>query len=272
MNLNIQPINIYMISYFFDDTIIDVISAIHKYTKHPVRIIVGDNYSKNSEKIRSQLNELLENNLIYAAYFYENNHGTKIIPHMFQSEHTKYNTPISSYTIVSDGDCLLSNSTRDCWLTDFINEFNTDKGIGIIGFQTKNDSLPDSIYNLKNSSSRFIENPDFTFKNFSSKEISDVQVPPCRGHLLTINTELFKKYLIECPNGVYDGDLQKFASKNNYSVSQYYKTYTYNLGTVKGGYDIDGLSEKYKFEKEYRENRIINWQALPYPKNYTRIK
>lgn len=267
-----DPINIYMISYYFDDVLTDVISAIHKYTKYPIRIIVGDNYSKNSIKIRKQLSDLCSQNLIHAAYFYEKNHGTKIIPHMFHTEHIEYKTPISKWTTVSDGDCLLSNSTKKCWLTDFVEEFNKDKKLGIVGFQTKNDSLPDSIFNLKNSSSKFIQNSNFSFKKFSAKDMLELKVPPCRGHLLTIDTSLFQKYLVEKPHGVYDGELQRFGAGLGYSASQYYETYTYNLGTVKGGYDIDGLAKKYKFEKEYKENRIISWASLPYPTKYTRIK
>ena len=267
-----EKINIYIISYFFDDTLPDVIDSIRKYTEHPIRIIVGDNYSKNSSVIREQISNMCKNDLIDAAYFYEDNHGTKIIPHMFKMEHEKYGVPTSEYTIVSDGDALLSDKTSKCWLTDFLEKFNTNPRLGIVGFQTKNDSLPDSIYNLKNSSSRFIENPDFDFKKFLPHEILEVICPPCRGHLLTIKTDILTKYFNKFHQGIYDGDLQRYCASLGYQVYQYYRTYTYNLGTIKGGYDTDDLSKKYKFEQEYLNNRIIKWHDLPSPINYLRIK
>lgn len=262
-----KPISIYLISYYFLDVIFGVIDRIHEVTNYPVKIIVGDNYSQNSSQIRQKLNQYRSQNKIHAAYLYPNNHGTKIIKHMVFTENEK-----SDFIIVGDGDALISPSVDHNWINHFLSILKDPK-VGLIGFQSKNESLPIAMSNGKRDSANFKINPVSLHTLFSPEKVLTMGASPIRGHFMTLRTnDLYEYYEHSAlDHGTYDGQLQRFLASRGYSIAKYTKSFTYNLGTIKSGFDCDNLSSIYKPDISYQKIRKIKWAELDYPTKYKKI-
>lgn len=262
-----KPISIYLISFYFSDVLFGVIDRIREVTNYPVKIIVGDNYSPSSDEIREKLRQYKSEGKIHAAYFYPKNHGTKVIKHMVYTEQED-----SDFVIVSDGDALISPDTDPNWISHFLNILENPK-IGLIGFQPKNESLPIAMQNGKRDSIGFKLNSIDSHIVFPPKKVLTMGACPIRGHFMTLRTKDLYDYYTHSSidHGTYDGKLQRFLATKGYSISKYTGSFTYNLGTIKSGFDCDNLSVYYKPDKSYQKIRIINWSALDYPKEYEKI-
>lgn len=266
----LKPIPIYLLSYYFEDVITGVVDRLNEVTKHPIKIIVGDNLSKNSTKIRDKLLKYKQENKIHSAYFYPENHGTKIFKHMINNE-----CDDSEYLSFGDGDALISEKIKTCWLAEFL-EILKDSKIGLVGFQSKNDMLIWATQNKKIDSVRFVSSNKEKYILHSASKVLKMSITPIRGHFITIKKKLLNLYYKANTRsgGTYDDDLQRFIAKNNYSTAQYTNSFVYNLNTIKSGYDCDGLSENYPADKSYipvRKKISKEWDILSYPDKFEKI-
>jgi hypothetical protein len=263
----VKAIPIYLLSYYFEDTLFDVIDRLNEITKVPIKIIVGDNFSENSNQIRKKLADYKHQNKIHSSYFYPENHGTKIIKHMVYAEGEK-----SEYIVIGDGDALINSDSSFCWLSDFLKILNDPK-IGLIAFQSKNESLPVAMENKKRDSLSFKISSKDSHTTFSAKEVLAMPASPVRGHFMTLKTaSLYEYYQNRVDgDGTYDGGLQRFLASKNYSIAKYTRSFTYNLGTIKAGYDCDGLNQKYPVDLKYKNIRKVSWDNFTFPKNYKKI-
>lgn len=269
-----EPINIFLISFKFSDTLPHVINSIKKNIKYPNRIIIGDNLSNNSRKIRNMLRSFVDEGRIYSAYFYPTNSKTKIIKHMVYSEMELNNGHFPEYTVFSDGDALIKHIDDSCWLTDFISKMQLNPKIGIVGYQNKNTSIKRSRAGVK------IE-PDFIspsgakskFIEYSSESISSDSPCPIRAHYLLSRTHTLLDFWTEFEqDDIYDGQYQRYLGNLGYSASKYINGFTYNLGTIKAGYVMDLLDKRFKLDRAYNKLRHTNWKNCEYPSKYERIE
>lgn len=230
-----KSVNIFLLSYYLD-VIIECVNRISEYTKYPHKVIVGDNKSENSDKIRTNLEKLVENKKIHKAYFYDDNNSGNSIEHMLRDNDD------SEFSIISDGDALLPN-TPTCWLTDYVNLFDTYPNMGIIGFSSEN--LPIG----KIMSNQWMkENKDITNNKFFILKPDEMpQSLLFYGHFMMAKTEFFIDFY----------DTKTFLSKDIL-----FQSHAANKGLLRARYDkysiINGSSEiMYKNRKHpYWDKRI----------------
>jgi len=116
-----KTVNIFLVSFYFSEITERVIRRIHEVTKYPFKLIVGDNRSVNSDVIVPKLKKLVDEGLTDELFIYGENYVSSIGKHMF------YNTEKADITIITDYDSFISDiDENDCWLTDYVNEFNED--------------------------------------------------------------------------------------------------------------------------------------------------
>ncbi len=256
MRIDHNYTNIFLISYYFSDVLFDVIDKINKFTKSPYRIIVGDNISINSNVIRKKLREYLNSNKIHAAYLYDDNTKTNIWDHMFERE------PMGKYTVLSDGDSLISVDPKECWLTEFINVLENDKSIGIVGYSSKNNSL----FRSKDGNASY----DTTNKQFHISKPEDVMKDvPFQAHFMTLSSSLLKEYFNEKTLVITDGNLQRYVAKRGYNSARYDKSSVYNASTLKCGYTVDDT--KLEVDSLYKKDRLNCKFELMKPGSYVKI-
>jgi len=230
-----KPINIFLLSFYFEDLLCECIEKIHKETKHPHNIIVGDNKSINSNQIRNNIRKYIKKGIVKKGYFYKENE-TRFVEHML------FNEPKSKYSVLCDGDALLPEM-NNCWLTRFIEKMEEDKKIGVIGFSSENGPIINSA-----------PVPPIKDKEFSSKKGHDGVL--FRAHFMTMRTNLFKDYFIKnTDKPSSDGNIQRHIVKSGYKRIRYDK-----FSVVNG-------SERY-CDKHYRNIRINvgwakNWKRKP---------
>ncbi len=70
---------------------------------------------------------------------------------------------------------------------------------------------------------------------------------------------------------IYDGSYERYLSKRGLIIAKYIKGYTYNIGTIKAGFFIDNLQNKFKLDKSYNSLRHINWTECNEPVDYVRL-
>jgi hypothetical protein len=178
----------------------------------------------------------------------------------------------SEYIVIGDGDALINSDSSFCWLSDFLKILNDPK-IGLIAFQSKNESLPVAMSNSKRDSVSFKIDSVNLHTLFSPEKVLTMGASPVRGHFMTLKTnDLYEYYEHSAlDHGTYDGQLQRFLASRGYSIAKYTRSFTYNLGTIKSGFDCDGLSSVYKLDTSYQKIRKIKWAELDYPTKYEKI-
>jgi len=252
-----EPVNIFMTSYYFTDVVFKTIDKLNEYTKYPIRIIVGDNHSVNSEEIKKGLIEYVNDGKIYAAYLYDGNNKTNVSDHMFLNEDE------SEYSIVTDSDSMIVDDPGECWLTSFIDMLESDKNIGIVGFSSKNNSLHRSIKGNKQD--------DISSDKFYISKPSEIMTRiPFQGHYMTLRSNLLRDYYTDKSEFTSDGNLQRYLASKGYNSARYDNSSVYNMSSIKCGYNVDDF--KSNVDLNYKKERIDCKFGIYEISTYTKIK
>jgi hypothetical protein len=225
--MNEKQVDIAFMSFYFTDVIFMVVDRLHEVTKHPFRIIVGDNLSENSPVIREKLRSYVEQGKISTAYFFDNNSRYNRME-MYKNE------PKPDYYIGSDQDALIEDNQDGCWLTDYVEMLESDNNVGIAGFSAKNGWGSRS--GQKRTSQRTTVQK---WKMYPPKRRGGHGLP-FNGHLIAIKSEFMDGYR---KTGMMwsDGSIQRFLAELGYASARYDKSSVYNVSSIKRGFKVDGM-------------------------------
>lgn len=227
-----KKVDIVFMSFYFTDVIFMVVDRLHEVTKHPFRIVVGDNLSENSPVIREKLRDYVKQGKISTAYFFDNNSRYNRLA-MYKNE------PNPDYYVGSDQDALVENNKDGCWLTDSIEMLESDNNVGITGMSSLNGTCPRPGQTLRDTSCGDwkIFPPDYRRLNRKSRG----DWPPFKGHLMTYKSEFMDSF---CKGRRFFADdfiQDLITTKLGYASARYEKTSVYNLGTIKVGNKVEGI-------------------------------
>jgi len=219
-----NDVTIIMISFYLEEVLFKTIDRLIEVTKYPYRLVVGDNFSDNSNKIRKKLKEYVDDGKIDKVYFFNKNFKAKNTKFIFNKE------PKTKFTVLTDSDAYILNRSTDCWLTDFINKFESNKEIGLISFSSLNS--PTQITSTGGDKHERVKkvkklvNGDFCVKGPNNK---------CHhnGHYMTFKTELLKNL----PNKIFtDGAIMSQLKESKNKSLRYDKNSVLNLSTIVSGF------------------------------------
>ena len=255
-----KKVDIHFMSFYFTDVIFMVVDRLHEVTKHPFRIIVGDNLSENSPIIREKLREYVEQEKISTAYFFDNNSRRNRLA-MYKNE------PKPDYYVGSDQDALIENNQNGCWLADAIEMLESDNNVGITGISSFNGPIQGSKKKLKDSNSGDWK----IFPPNCKKKMKRGYWPPFKGHFVTYNSEFMDKF---CQTGRFyaDDHIQNLITTSmGYSSARYEKSSVYNLGTIKIGRTVPGIDIPTDMGYLKPRRRISSLNSVP-PGNFEIIR
>ena len=217
----IPTVNIYLVSYFSEPIVEKVIRRIKEVTIYPHRLIVGDNLSMHSTSIRKKLKELVDEKLIDKLFLYDDNYLSSVPKHMITNDDT------SDIIIITDYDAYIENITDPCWLTDYINKFESDKDVLMIQFYASNGNLSTNGVPFPRTNNDFC----VSWKKTGEK---------CKanGHFLALRRTVLDAYFKRYPDKpTVDGNLILFIDelrrkeKIDYKKLRYDKSSVLNLST-----------------------------------------
>lgn len=175
-----KPINIFLVTFYFTDVIVETIKRIKDITKYPYRLIVGDNKSVNSDEIRVELKKLLNEGYIDKLYFFGENYLGASIRFLYENEEQH-----SDITILTDCDVYVTETNDRCWLTEYVENYSKNEKLGMLGIYTLNPNYRRK--KLKQNAHK----RDYRSICFDEKKNGECM---CNGHLISIRTKILDSY------------------------------------------------------------------------------
>ncbi len=204
-------VKIILVSYYQDLILDKVIRQLNKVTRYPnFEIIIADNRSENSDKIKELCIDHIKNGLISKAYFFSKN---------LMGNATRYvitNNLDCDYIVFGDSDAYILNpKDGSCWLTDFIECLKSDERALMLQFSAINNPL----YR------RGL--PEIEIDDSNTWTINGV----ANGHYITVRSDFFIDYMKNFRNPHFvDGNFMIFTEAKNHKdgLSYYRKRYDKN--------------------------------------------
>ena len=204
-------VKIILVSYHQEKILDKVIRQLNKVTKYPnFEIIIADNRSENSDKIKNLCANFIAEGLISKAYFFKRN---------LMGNATRYvvmDNLDCDYITWGDYDAyILDPKDESCWLSDFIDCLKNDERALMLQFSAINNPL-------------FRRGlPEIEIDSSNTWTVNGT----ANGHYLTVRKEFFIDYVTSFTYPLFvDGNFMIFteAKKTSDGINYYRKRYDKN--------------------------------------------